>query len=122
MEESKSPLDTDNTKSSMVSLNKSIMDSEDKGALVEGKDDVPTTLERFWVLFLFCCCIMVNQCGWIQIAPVFLLVEDVRTYFVFLTSLFYALALWCQFSHSKPDVILIHGSLPSYELPVDICR
>ena len=31
MEESKSPLDTDNTKSSMVSLNKSIMDSEDKG-------------------------------------------------------------------------------------------
>ena len=38
---------------------------------------VERTWERFWVLFLFGCSTCVNACGWISVAPVFMLVEDV---------------------------------------------
>ena len=51
---------SDNSKQS---INKSIIDSVDSDKSLV--DNPPTTAERFWILFLFCCCIMVNQCGWI---------------------------------------------------------
>ena len=45
---------------------------------------VEKTSERFWVLFLFGCSTCINACGWISVAPVFLLVEDVSTIHVLL--------------------------------------
>ena len=45
---------------------------------------VEKTSERFWVLFLFGCSTCINACGWISVAPVFLLVEDVSTIYVLL--------------------------------------
>ena len=39
------------------------------------------TPARFWMLFLFGCCTLVNACGWIQLSPLFTLIEEVSLYF-----------------------------------------
>ena len=49
----------------------------DSIASTDSTTKVENTKERFWVLFLFGCSTCVNACGWISVAPVFLLVEDV---------------------------------------------
>ena len=40
---------------------------------------VVATRERFWILLLFGLSTMVNALGWISLAPVYALVEDVST-------------------------------------------
>ena len=76
------------------------------------------TWERFWIVFLFGCCTCVNQCGWIQIAPVFMLCEDVSSVSIDVLLTCLSVALWSIIFHREPNVVLIHGSLPSHELPL----
>ena len=45
--------------------------------LGSNSETIEVKTERFWSLFLFGCCTCVNACGWIAMAPIFLLVEDV---------------------------------------------
>ena len=74
------------------------------------------------MLFLFGCSTCVNACGWISVAPVFLLVEDVSIngYSKFLdkviTYIIILLALRCVSIDGEYDVILIYGALPTNEL------
>ena len=49
-----------------------LIDREAKKAQEEKK-----TPARFWMLFLFGCCTLVNACGWIQLSPLFTLIEEV---------------------------------------------
>ena len=52
-------------------------DVEDTAELIDKKqqkgnqDKVKHTKARFWMLFLFGCCTMLNACGWIQLSPLF---------------------------------------------------
>ena len=39
--------------------------------------DVVATKERFWILLQYGFCTMINACGWMSIAPIYALVEDV---------------------------------------------
>ena len=76
------------------------------------------TRERFWVLFLFGLSTMINACGWISIAPCFLLVEDVSSVWFWLIRFVLITALWCFPTDGKHDVILLHGPILANELPV----
>ena len=49
---------------------------EDQDGLQSHPDNIKLSKERFWVLFLFGASTMINACGWITLAPIFLLVED----------------------------------------------
>ena len=78
--------------------------------------------ERFWVLLLFGLSTMINACGWISIAPVFSLVEDVSNRFVeFLLTGCTFTALRCVYSGRELHVILVYGALPTNELPLRLC-
>ena len=77
--------DSEQKRALLTDFNKS--DSKKGGSLEIIQDDscaasdvsvvVEPTSERFWVLFLFGASTCINACGWISVAPVFLLVEDV---------------------------------------------
>ena len=42
-------------------------------------NNVEKTPERFWILLIFGLSTMINACGWISFAPLFLLCEDVSS-------------------------------------------
>jgi len=47
----------------------------DKSSLLARQAVQESSKERFWVLFLFGCCTMINACGWISISPISELVK-----------------------------------------------
>lgn len=51
--------------------------SQSENKKPEPELDVPTSAERFWVLFIFGCCTMMNACGWISLSPLGPLMEEV---------------------------------------------
>ena len=69
------------------------------------KKDVETSAERFWVLFLFGCCTMMNAFGWISISPLGSLSENVsnRHHLLIFNATFFILFL--QIYGASPLVI-----------------
>ena len=61
-----------------VSASSSLLDVRNASlSLGSKRGDVETSAERYWVLFLFGCCTMMNACGWISISPLGSLLEYV---------------------------------------------
>lgn len=78
------------------------------------------TSERFLMLLLFGFSTMVNACGWISIAPIFSLVEDVSSHDIILSiCICSALRRWPI--DGQLHVIFLHGLIPADELPMRVC-
>ena len=60
----------------------------------ESGEKVVVTSERFWILLQFGLSTMINAVGWISLAPVYALVEDVSTLEARLSYLVLTLAAW----------------------------
>ena len=92
-------------------------------------DSVEKTPERFWILLIFGLSTMINACGWISFAPLFLLCEDVssgsgsRVSRIVLNVFFILwVGLWYQSTDGQLDVILIYGAVPASKLPMRLCN